>query len=566
MDRSPIVDGSIGSDLAGRVARDRALSEFLDVHEAPSADARAAWIAKDPVTDRRVMIRRVPGSSGKTRATQALGLAHPHIVTTRRWFLDSGSLYVVRDYIEGQNLRGHASTRTPPNFDRLRRTLDPIVDALEYGHQGGVVHGAVLPENVIIDPAGVPRLSDFGVFEPRNGARARYVARQLLNSDGKPTQRSDYFSVYELYKEFLPTRDDEAGMEARTRILRNLSEAQLSTATIDELRYKLDAITRMADLLGFGDVPADATEAHTLGPRLVCQLSPATAVVAPGSGGSVVLTIWNEGDKPLRIEKVTSDVVWLNPQSRFEPLVLEPDDEFDLVLTVSAARLQAGTYSTKITLHSNNGMATITPPAGTPWSEEEVSLPVLVQSATQTAALNGADRQAQDGAGVKPALPGSSAEKPVVQDSPEKSGIACIQDPDPGVIQKGTKGVLHVGIRNIGQRKLRIDRVSASPAWLSYPGEFQPVWIEPDATQYLGLSVAANTLTLGDYKAQMTLVTSVQEETELGHRTVWREMKCEVRVRVTKGGVPSNNGGGCAIPVILGVILTIGGVAAAIHH
>jgi hypothetical protein len=146
---------------------------------------------------------------------------------------------------------------------------------------------------------------------------------------------------------------------------------------------------------------------------------------------------------------------------------------------------------------------------------------------------------------------------PPVRES-DSPGIACIQEPDPAIVQYGQKGVLRIGVKNIGPQRLRVDKVRTRPSWLSYPGEFQALWIEPGATQYLGLTVAASTLTAGDYRAEVAFTTSVQEDTEIGQRNVWREMKCDVRVRVVRsalsaGGAPSIPGTGCAT-LIAGII------------
>lgn len=553
---------------------DRALSEFTDIREVtPTANGNAVWVAQNPASGQMVLIKRVNGASGKTRATQALGLSHRHIAVTRRWLLDSQKLYIVRDWVGGQNLRLRLSKSASQTFPSLREILDPLIEAIEYAQGAGVPHGAITPENVVLDNNGRAIITDYGVFDPRNGSRSRYIPRQMLSADGKPTTRSDFYSLYELYKEFLPERFDEAGIEARNRIIRNLSEAQLSTATPDEMRYKLDAITRMADLLGFGAAGEGGDGHSALGARLVCQLSPPTAVVNPGSGTIVTLTIWNEGERPLRIEKVTSDAVWLNPPTRLEPITLAPDDECDVALTVSAARLSPGAHTAAISIFSNSGLTSLMPASVEQWHEQKVSLPVLVQgSAPQIPIAERLPASAPEKGAVPPvSSPKFDAAANAVKsqsstpaaDTDEKPGIACIQEPDPGVIKYGQTGVLHVGVRNIGDKRIRIDRVSTWPGWLTYPGEFQPVWIEPGATQYLGFSVAAGSLTVGDYKAGATFVTSLQEDTDLGSKTIWREMKCEVRVRVTKIGEKHADGPGCAI-MVLSAIGILGAAGAGI--
>lgn len=541
---------------------DRVLAEFADVTELPSSTPGVvAWKAHDATTDRDVLIKRFPASYRKARTTHSLGLRHPRIVPARRWLTDSGYLYVVRDYVEGINLRDRLAGPGARAFDRLRTLLDPLLGALEYAHTAGQAHGAVTPENVLITPEGQTLLADFGMTADRNGSRAAYSAPPKFQHNGDPTPRVDYFQICEVYKEFLPDRaaDDEAGSAARARLLRNLSDVQMTSANVEELRYKLDAVTRIAELLGFCSTASQAEPAPArVGPKLVCQVVPPTAVVNAGSGMSIALTVWNEGDEPLHIEAVGADVVWLNNQTRFSPFTLEPDDERDLVFTLSAARLQPGAYSPSLIVRSNHGMNGPEPPEGTPWHQYVVAVPVLVSG------------QADD---VPPAviplaerLPGretvppplDTGMRPVPAPRQESPGIACTQEPDPTVVQYGQKGVLHIGVKNIGTQKLRIDKVRTRPSWLSYPGEFQPVWIDPGATQYLGLSVAASTLTAGDYRAEVAFTTSTQEETELGQRNVWREMKCEVRVRVvrtmlTPGGAPMAPSGGCAT-LIAGIL------------
>jgi hypothetical protein len=68
---------------------DRVLSQFEEVVSLPAmSSGAAAWTAWEPNGNRRVLIKRLPDESAKTRATQALALRHPQIVPTRRWLRD----------------------------------------------------------------------------------------------------------------------------------------------------------------------------------------------------------------------------------------------------------------------------------------------------------------------------------------------------------------------------------------------------------------------------------------------------------------------------------------------
>ncbi len=495
-----------------------------------------AWQARDS-DGGAVLIKRLPDrpdhrAFDKTRATQALALRHPHIVPTRRWLRDGDGCYVIRDFVPGVNLRGTLAQAGRRTFARLQHLLLPILDALDHAHRFGLPHGGVTPENVLIDEAGQSLLCDFATVENINGAHDGYVPRPLLAADGRPTPRADFYALCELYKEFLPPRspDDEAGYAARQRLLRNLSETQQAATNAEELRYKLDAVAQMADLLGFS-APEDGAVLRPA--RLVCAVSPSTAALAPGGGTTVTLTLGNEGDRPLNVESVTSDAVWLNLPTRLAPFSLAPDARRDLVWTLSGARLLPGAYTARLTVRSNSGLLTDTPRPGESWDEQAVTVPTLVKGLTASPEPSGTPPLAES---LPPASPDQAVLPPAPFREGEHPGIAVTQEPDPGLARTGQNGVLHLGVRNIGASRLRIDRVTTSPNWLAYPGTFQALWIEPGETQYLGLSIVSATLPGGDYKAEVTFTTSVLTETLLGLQPERREMKCEVRVRVVRGG------------------------------
>ena len=528
---------------------DRVLSQFEDLLSLPpSASGAAAWTAREPSGGRRILIKRLPDDEAKTRATQALALRHPQIVPTRRWLRDGDRFYVVRDWVSGCNLRLALSDMALRAFDRLHARLLPLLDALDYAHGAGLTHGAVTAENVLVDEQfpDLALLSDF--------ARAPTAATREM------PPRADFVGLCQLYKDFLPTRpaDDEAGTEARTRLLRNLSETQQTTQSAEELRYKLDAIARMAALLGFDamDMEADSGVRTRLGARLVCALTPPTATLAPGGGTTVTLALDNEGDSILHVESVASDVVWLNLPNRFNPVDLAPGTGGDLIWTLSGARLEPGAYQAALTVRSNDGLLALAPPPGAAWPVQTVAVPVLVKGVNPEETYVGpvplAESLFHPPPTPTPAGQPSNGEHP---------GIACVQEPDPGLVRYGQNGVLHLGVRNIGPTRLRVDRLHTRPKWLTYPGDLRAVWIEPGETQYLGFAVDTAGLAGGDYRAEVTFTTSILTETLLGPKPVWRDMTCEVRVRVVRAGgdvLPAGIGKAGCVPLALALASSLG--------
>ena len=533
-----------------------------------------AWQGRDPLSGQAVLIKRLSAEPRhKTRATQALALAHPYIVPTRRWLRDGDDFYVVRDFIPGLNLRQTLADVRRRAFDGLLSLLTPVLDALDYAHRAGLPHGGVTPENVLVGADGRGLLCDFGTIENTDGAHLTYVPRSLIAADGRPTPQADFYALCELYKEFLPARssDDEAGTAARQRLLRNLSETQQTATNTEELRYKLDAVAKMAGLLGFsGEQTEDGPLVGLRPARLVCTLTPPTATLAPNGGTIVSLFLANEGDRPLHVESVTSDVVWLNLPTRLAPFDLPPDGRRELLWTLSGARLLPGSYNAHLSVRSNSGMTGEHSLDGLPWDEQTVAIPTLVRGAVES----GPGPAVAVPPGPVPLaeqLPPPSIEAVSSSGSPsigggggypgdEHPGIAVTQEPDPGLARSGQNGVLHLGVRNIGLQRLRVDSVTTFPSWLVYPGAFQALWIEPGATQYLGFSIVTASLPGGDYKAEVTFITSVLTETLIGLQPTRRQMKCDVRVRVVRGlGTPSPTPKtlGCA-PLVIGLLSATG--------
>ena len=89
-------------------------------------------------------------------------LQHPNIAAVYNAIRDGSSIALIMEYVQGESLqkkfgRGKLPIHTALDYARQ------VLDALAFAHENGVVHRDVSPANIIVTPAGVAKLTDFGL-------------------------------------------------------------------------------------------------------------------------------------------------------------------------------------------------------------------------------------------------------------------------------------------------------------------------------------------------------------------------------------------------------------------
>ena len=93
------------------------------------------------------------------------GLNHPSILRFYASFEDRQAFYIVMEHAEKGDLlnyikRKYGGTMSLPDF--RSRVLTPLLKALSYLHQQGIIHRDVKPENILVVRDGSVKLCDFG--------------------------------------------------------------------------------------------------------------------------------------------------------------------------------------------------------------------------------------------------------------------------------------------------------------------------------------------------------------------------------------------------------------------
>ncbi len=177
------------------------------------------YLARDPDIDRPVALKTVTSEFARrrfAREAEALGrLRHPGIVSVFRFEPHGPTPFLVMEYLAGDTLEAQLAVERARDVDvadvqrqrgHVARLAD-IADALQYAHEEGVIHRDVKPSNIMIDPDGRARLTDFGVAKlldseqvTRTGDHPgtyRYMSPEqaALAAHDAVDRRSDVFSL-----------------------------------------------------------------------------------------------------------------------------------------------------------------------------------------------------------------------------------------------------------------------------------------------------------------------------------------------------------------------------------
>lgn len=144
-----------------------------------------------------------------------------------------GLPYIVMEYIDGPWITTYATQHKLGVEARLRLLL-AVCSAVDYAHRNFIVHRDLKPGNILVDPAGVPKLLDFGICKLLVEAVAvandtvgppltpRYASPEQIR--GEPaTTSSDIYSLgavlYELLTDTGPRRFENLAPLAIERAL-----------------------------------------------------------------------------------------------------------------------------------------------------------------------------------------------------------------------------------------------------------------------------------------------------------------------------------------------------------
>ncbi|MHC4401860.1 MAG: protein kinase domain-containing protein [Planctomycetota bacterium] len=172
-----------------------------------------------------------------TEAEAAAYLNHPNIVPIYEVGQHEGRPYFSMGLVEGGDLTEHVA-RFTEDQRAAARLMATVAQAVHHAHQRGILHRDLKPRNILIDPAGQPQVTDFGLAKrmeqssqlTQSGAvlgTASYMAPEQARAEKVVTTAVDVYSLGAILYELLTGRPPFRGRTPAGTILQLLdSEPQ----------------------------------------------------------------------------------------------------------------------------------------------------------------------------------------------------------------------------------------------------------------------------------------------------------------------------------------------------
>ncbi|HEY7781005.1 MAG TPA: protein kinase [Ktedonobacterales bacterium] len=169
---------------------------YAILHHIATGGMAAVFSGWDERLDRPVAIKvlrhyeesdRTAVARFRREAESAAMLNHPNIVRVFDFFEDeAGHSFLIMELVEGPNLKQYLRRHERLPIAEALAVAEHVCAALQAAHDRGFVHRDIKPQNILLDPSGRAKLTDFGIVHVGSGA--------TLTSGGLVLGTADYIA------------------------------------------------------------------------------------------------------------------------------------------------------------------------------------------------------------------------------------------------------------------------------------------------------------------------------------------------------------------------------------
>ncbi|HEY5437740.1 MAG TPA: serine/threonine-protein kinase, partial [Acidimicrobiales bacterium] len=301
------------------------------------------YLAEDVSLQRSVVVKvllpRLAGHEDVRRAfrdriIQAATLSHPHLARVYDGGQESGSIFMISEYLSGGSLEKVLASGRRLSVDDGARLGRDVSGALAYVHENGIVHGGLKPSKLLLDDEGRVRVSDIALA----GLGAAYRERLSLDDvrflspeqaiGDPPGPKSDVYSLALILYEAVTGATPFDGLTPEA-VLRARINASLP------MRPELGTLDMLLAQAAVSD-PALRLDAEQFASRLGAVVSDfAPLVLAPVSREVPLLSTFRPaeprtsvGFRPPSPDQITGATPLVTSRRPGEPRHARPADEW----------------------------------------------------------------------------------------------------------------------------------------------------------------------------------------------------------------------------------------------
>ena len=254
--RSTMAASTPGADGEAEVAPGSAIGRYIVLYKIGRGGMATVYAAFDPELDRKIALKVLRGRGERDHARlrrearTLAALSHPNVVTVHDVGEHAGLLYIAMELVAGDTLREWL--QTPRTWREVVEVFLPAARAIAAAHAKGIVHRDLKPENLLVDRAGVVRVSDFGlaVVTASHASDAvagtpAYMAPE--QREGEVSEKSDQYSFcITLHEALYGARPDGS---ARALVARGTPRAAIEAVRRGLAERPSDRNPSMAELV-----------------------------------------------------------------------------------------------------------------------------------------------------------------------------------------------------------------------------------------------------------------------------------------------------------------------------